>query len=246
MQVVDVALENILIEIDFEDLEDCGKSGRDPRRAKSYRIIIDRLEKVVHRHEMTGREILNLVGKSAEKFTLTEKLHGGARVRIEPDEIVVFHRHKVERFETAPRSASNGEMNVRGPLGSDDVEYLNASGYAWKLVPFPVVGQRGSAGHALILIGYRLPAAFRPTVVDLMIRIPMFYPATGLDMFNTNPAVARADARSLPALSFFQFEGRPWQQWSRHRLPDDPWNPVTDCLATHMSLVESAMAADAR
>ena len=246
MPNLEAAVEIILVEIDVEDLEDCGKSGREPRRAKSYRIVIDRLEKFVHHHQMSGREILALVGKSADKFTLTEKLHGGTRVRIEPDEIVVFHRHKVERFETAPRSASNGEMNLGGPLGTDDIEYLNASSYSWKLVPFPFAGPPGGAGHALILTGYRLPAVFRPAVVDLMIRIPMFYPAAGLDMFNTYPAVTRADARPLQALSLFSFEGQSWQQWSRHRPPGCPWNPATDCLATHMALVESALTIDAQ
>ena len=60
-----------------------GGNGTKPRRARSYRIIVDRKPYVVSQHEMTGSQILALVGKSSDGFSLTEKLHGGKRVRIE-------------------------------------------------------------------------------------------------------------------------------------------------------------------
>ena len=231
-----VIREVVLIEV--EDLEHHGKHGTKPQRAKSYRIVVDRQPHVLHQHEVTGRQILQLAGKAPDKFTLTEKLHGGKRVRIEPDDVVVLHDHGVERFETAPKSASNGDAGFRGPLTADDAEYLHSTGYSWHVA-------QDSGGWAVILKGYRLPAAFVPSEVDLMVRVPPHYPATPLDMFNVTPQVRRADGRPIACLSVFPFQGQTWQQWSRHRLPGDPWVPSIDGLATHMALVENALAADA-
>ena len=92
----------------------------------------------------------------------------------------------------------------------------------------------------MILHDYRLPLAFSPSVVDLMVRLPPHYPAAPLDMFNVFPEVRRADGRALPCLSLFPFRDAQWQQWSRHRQPNDPWVPGVDGLATHMALVENA------
>jgi hypothetical protein len=227
--------EEFLVELELEDLVHHGKHGTKPRKAKKYRIIIDREERTVSKHEMTGREILALVGKTPANTTLTEKRHGGVRVRIEPDQIVVFADHGVERFELAPKSAQNGEAGHGGPLTSDDREYLNSTGLPWRLVPCP-------GFTALVISGYPLPRGFAPSVVEMMIRIPPLYPMTMLDMFNTFPAVSRVDRRPIAALSLFPFGGQQWQQWSRHR---SAWNPSVDCVATHMALVENALSADA-
>jgi hypothetical protein len=160
------------------------------------------------------------------------------RVRIEPDQMVNFAGHGVERFETSPKSATNGDARMRGPLTADDVEYLESTGYRWSVV-------QDAGGFAVILHDYRLPLAFSPSVVDLMVRLPPHYPAAPLDMFNVFPEVRRADGRALPCLSLFPFRDAQWQQWSRHRQPNDPWVPGVDGLATHMALVENALAADA-
>ena len=48
------------------DLEEWAKADRKPRRAKGYRIRIDKEYKVVEVHSMTGRQILALVVKTPE------------------------------------------------------------------------------------------------------------------------------------------------------------------------------------
>ncbi|MDT7953441.1 MAG: E2/UBC family protein, partial [Acetobacteraceae bacterium] len=148
------------------------------------------------------------------------------------------HHHAIERFETSPNKVRNGEAGLMGPLSADDRAFLDGMGMPWSLI------QDGGA-WAVVLTGYRLPNALAPQVVDLMVRIPVHYPATGLDMFNCRPPVARVDGRPLANLSCFAFRGEQWQQWSRHRLPHNPWDPSADSMATHFSIIEDALAHDA-
>ena len=226
-------VEVVLLEI--QDLAEHARHNTRPGKAKRYRIVVDREPREVEAHGMTGEQILKLVGKSPDKFTLTQKLHGGHREKVAADEYVDFTARGVERFETAPRSATNGEAQARLPLSTDDIEFLDTLG-GWELV-------RDAGAFAVVIRGYRLPDAFVPQVVDLMIRVPTLYPAAQLDMFNVSPSVRRADNRPIPALSEFIFLGRPWQQWSRHRAS---WSPALDSIATHMALVENALQHDAR
>ena len=227
-----------VIEIEFEDLAECGRHGRQPRHARSYGIVVDRTPFTVHRHSMTGAEILALFGKGASGWSLTEKLPGGRRQRIEPDQVVVFHHHAVERFETSPSKVMNGEGNLAAPLTADDRAFLDGRSYDW------VASQDGIA-WVLIVKGYYLPGGLAPRVVDLMVRIPTHYPVSGLDMFNMHPPVSRPDGRQIPNVSMFQFQGVEWQQWSRHRLHTSAWNAEVDCVATHFAVIEDALAHDA-
>ena len=57
---------------------------------------------------MTGRQILALVDKTPETYLLSQKLRGG---RVEPvgaDQIVIFHVHEVERFQTLALDPTEG------------------------------------------------------------------------------------------------------------------------------------------
>lgn len=103
---VEVVEEIVIIE--FIDLEECAKSGKKPQRAKKYRIRIDKEYKEVTVHEMTGRQILALVGKTPEKYLLSQKFHGGVVEPVQPDQEVKFHLHAVERFQTLALDPTEG------------------------------------------------------------------------------------------------------------------------------------------
>lgn len=96
------------LEEEIIDLEEWAKAHKEPRRAKRYRIRIDRDYKIVTVHSMTGREILGLVDKTPEKYLLSEKLHGGKVEPIGADQVVEFHRHRIERFQTLARDPTEG------------------------------------------------------------------------------------------------------------------------------------------
>ena len=103
----DVVDDSGVIE-EFIDLEDYAKKKKHPVRAKRYRIRIDKEYFEVDVHEMTGRQILALVNKTPETYLLSEKLQGGQVLPIAADQVVEFHKHRVERFQTLKLEPSEG------------------------------------------------------------------------------------------------------------------------------------------
>jgi hypothetical protein len=93
---------------DLIDLEEWAKAGKEPKRAKSYKLRIDKDKYVVHVHEMNGTQILALAGKTPATHQLSQKLHGGRIEPVAPDQIVKFHVHKVERFQTLALDPTEG------------------------------------------------------------------------------------------------------------------------------------------
>lgn len=94
---------------DSIDLEDCSKGGHHPPKGqKAYKIKVDKEKYRVEQQEITGKEILQLVGKDIDQWTLNQKLRGGRRVTIEPDAIVDLAEPGIERFETVMKQAQQG------------------------------------------------------------------------------------------------------------------------------------------
>ncbi len=99
-------VEELLEEV---EIEEWGKRNERPPRAKRYIIRIDKVKYTVHVSHMTGRELLKLAGKvPPEKFSISQKLHGGHVKPIGLDEEVDFTRHGVERFMTLPLDQTEG------------------------------------------------------------------------------------------------------------------------------------------
>ena len=90
------------------DLEEWAKANKPSRRAKRYRLRIDKEYRVVEVHEMTGREILGLVGKTPEGYLLSQKFRGGRVEPIDAEQVVEFHKHQIERFQTLARDPTEG------------------------------------------------------------------------------------------------------------------------------------------
>lgn len=102
-----VALEEEILE-ELVDLEEWVKAKKEPRRAKRYRIRIDKEKYVVTVHEMTGKEILALAGKTPDKYLLSQKFYGGRVEPVEPAQVVEFHRCEIERFQTLAKDPTEG------------------------------------------------------------------------------------------------------------------------------------------
>ena len=90
------------------DVEECGKHERRPPRGHKYRIRIDGTKHTVETAAITGAEILALVEKNDHDWSLNQKLHGGRRVRVQPEQEVDLCTPGVERFETVRRQAQQG------------------------------------------------------------------------------------------------------------------------------------------
>ena len=100
------AAEDIHEEVEIEVY---GKQNVRPPKAKRYVIRIDKVKHTVHVPHMTGRQLLELAGKTPpEKYSISQKLHGGQVKPIGLDEVADFTKHGVERFMTLPLDQTEG------------------------------------------------------------------------------------------------------------------------------------------
>lgn len=97
---------------DIVDLEEYAKQNRKPPRARRYRIRIDKKHYVVEVSAMTGRELLNLAGKTpATNFMISQKFKSGEAKKLGYDEKADFTTPGVERFMTLPLDQTDGGRN---------------------------------------------------------------------------------------------------------------------------------------
>jgi len=94
---------------EFIDLEEYALNDKKPPKKAKYLIKVDKKKYPVKVESMTGREILNLAGKTPpENFQLRQKVKGGAVRKIGLDEIVDFTEPGVEKFMTIPLDQTEG------------------------------------------------------------------------------------------------------------------------------------------
>lgn len=225
-------LEELIAEVDVEDLS---KKGHPIPRAKRYVIRIDKERVTVETHELTGRQILALVGKTPDQFKLYEHKRGHQPIPIGPDEVVDLHLHKVERFTTMPKGTTEGRESAAlrrdFRLPAEDEEYLEALGLPWETVK--------DAGNQWVLIHeWYVPGAYNQTQTSIALLIGPSYSDTQIDMVYFRPALQRKDAKPIANLSQQSICGESWQQWSRHRTAANPWRPGVDNVASHLGLVD--------
>jgi hypothetical protein len=116
-------------------------------------------------------------------------------------------------------------------LPSFDVSYLESTGLEWETVV---------EGDARWLLLHDRPIAqgYNEAKALTAIRIVPSYPEAQIDMAYFHPPLVRSDGRSVNALSQLTIDGRPFQQWSRHRTSENPWCPGEDDVASHLVLVD--------
>lgn len=95
-------------ELDVEQFTKEHPAERGKPHAKVYIIRVDRETYRVPHPELTGKEILRLVGKTPQTHKLFQKFKGGETKEIKPEEIVSFVRPGVERFMTIPCDTTEG------------------------------------------------------------------------------------------------------------------------------------------
>lgn len=117
-------------------------------------------------------------------------------------------------------------------LPADDVEWLEGCNY-----PYELVAEAGVL--RVVLHKFPVPSGYNVNEVSVNVRIDPGYPDAQIDMAYFHPDLALTNCRAIRAVSSDSFDGKPWQRWSRHRTPSNPWRPGIDCLATHFALVAS-------
>jgi hypothetical protein len=130
-------------------------------------------------------------------------------------------------------------MRRQFQLPAEDVAALNGTGLEWETV------KEGQVTW-LVLPHYPVPAGYNHSVVSAALRIPASYPDEQIDMVFFHPAIALTSGRGINNLSDVQFDGKTYQQWSRHRTGANPWRPDVDNIGTHLVLVEDWLKREIR
>jgi hypothetical protein len=203
--------------------------------AKRYVIRIDKEKRVVHTPELTGKMILELVGKTPDKFKLYEHFPGKQPQPIQPDQEVHLHKHHVERFTTMAKDTTEGRTTAalrrdfRLPLL--DEQYLDSLGLPWEAM-------KDGGLLWLIVHDWNIDVGYNVRTVRIALQIPGGYSDNQIDMVYFFPALERADRRPIATISSQPIYGEIYQRWSRHRTPANPWRPGVDDISTHLTLVD--------
>lgn len=226
---------------DAIDLEEYFAAGKPIPKGKSYSLRLDKEKYNSNDSELTGRRILALAGKTPERYLLRQKLRGGVEA-VGADQTVDLTTAGVERFMTIPNTVTDGDgpqMRRVFKLLPKDEAFLDGLGLRWEAV------SDGST-KVVVIYGLAMPQGYNVPQADVHLRLSELYPDTHIDMAYFCPGLARADGRAISAISGMAFDGRTWQQWSRHRTSESAWRPGEDDISTHMALVDHWLAAELR
>jgi hypothetical protein len=116
-------------------------------------------------------------------------------------------------------------------LPAEDTEYLENCGLQWETVT-------ENKDRRVVIYGSPVPPGYNVSTVDINLRIVDGYPDTQIDMAYFCPPLARSDGKGIRAVVTCNFDGKVWQQWSRHRTGANPWRPGLDNIESHLLLVE--------
>jgi hypothetical protein len=117
-------------------------------------------------------------------------------------------------------------------LAEEDEECLAARGQPWEAVV-----ENGTKW--LVFPDYPIPDGYNHRSATAALRIPPSYPDDQIDMVYFSPALALTGGRGIAQLTPFTFDGKQYQQWSRHRTAANPWRPGLDSVCTHLLQVDS-------
>jgi len=117
-------------------------------------------------------------------------------------------------------------------LPEDDEDCLTARKLTWETI-------REGDPMWLIVREYPIPGGYNVTVARLALRLPTTYPDDQIDMVYFSPSLALLSGRGIRQLSMATIDGQPYQQWSRHRTPANPWRPGVDNIGTHLLQVDT-------
>ncbi|HEY4193937.1 MAG TPA: hypothetical protein VGM63_00260 [Mucilaginibacter sp.] len=97
------------IYVEYIDIEEYAKAGKEPPKGRKYLIKIDKFLYKVDQECMIGKEILEVASKTPiERFQLNIKIKGGEVKKVGYHETVCFYKPGIERFMTIPLDQTEG------------------------------------------------------------------------------------------------------------------------------------------
>ncbi len=219
-------------------IEEYGKECKEVPPAHVYVIKVDKNNHDWKGRFITGEQIIGLSGKHpANKFTVLKFMNNQPKpVKVELNETVDLLERCLVRFVVQPNTQDDGDDPRRQfKLPASDVQFLDNLGLRWETVV--------NGSHWLLIRDYPIPEGYNVRQADIALLIPAQYDAVQIDMASFCPALSKLNGRSISAVAGIHIDGRNFQQWSRHRKPNE-WVPGVDNISTHLFLVENWLAND--
>ncbi len=209
-----------------------------PHSGVEFFIEVDDKNITFTQRYATGKEIMSAAHVDPESHDLWQKMVGGGKKLIGPNDQVDLLEDGIEHFITVPKKRTDGrEAGHMPPLTDKDRGFLTKLPYEWEVEQWQ--------GNLLLKIKkWPIPPGYNHSFVDIAIVVPITYPSAQLDMFYVLPGLFRIDGKSIPNLADENFNGTTWQRWSRHRLNPNDWRMGIDCVETHLCLMDSCLIAE--
>ncbi|NMM50322.1 multiubiquitin domain-containing protein [Marinigracilibium pacificum] len=198
----------------------------------NYKIQINNKVYDVPTEHLLGKEILQIGGymdpQEADLFYVKK---GNQQELISSDQKIDLSDPGIERFRIRPKKVKDGLIEGVSPLLSKDIDFLNKEfDGQWSI-------SLDRNRKILKISDFVLPAGYVQNKSDLIIIIPPMYNAVQLDMAYFSPGLIRIDKKNIIGITNTKMDGKPYQQWSRHRTPDCSWDSSVDCVETHIDLI---------
>lgn len=175
----------------------------------------------------------------ASAWIITLKVAGQPKRQINASDMIDLRTPGIEKVRLTPKQVDNGEARSAPRRNFDllavDHTYLDNLRLRWESV-------FEGAQRWLVISDYPVAPGYQVSAVQLALLIPATYPQAQIDMFHVFPALVKNDRGAIPNLMEQSIGGVTFQTWSRHRGQGSVWNPRRDNVATHLALVESAIA----
>lgn len=118
----------------------------------------------------------------------------------------------------------------------DQVELDAELGHSGKI---EVVEQQG--WKIVLLHDYKVPAAFAPNSIRLLLKLPPLFPEAQPDMFWVSPHLRLRSGSAPQSTSTEQVLGEPWQRFSWH-LEAGAWRPGVSRLRDFVNCIRARFA----
>lgn len=124
-------------------------------------------------------------------------------------------------------------------LPSFDLEFFEQRGLPWETV------LEGGV-RWVVLHEHPVIDGYNHSIVSAALRLSPSYPDTQIDMVYFLPHLSLLSGKSITRLTSQNFDGKAWQQWSRHRTDANPWRRGYDCIETHVLLIDEWLERERR
>jgi hypothetical protein len=207
---------------------------------KSWKLNVQGVLITSSQPTIVASTALQKAGFNPDKgWILILKIKDQPKKNIGLNDVIDLTNPGIEKLRLTPAEINNGEgviaSKMQFSLLEKDHNYLNGLGLNWETV---VDGSR----RWLIIHNYILPAGYNQNTVRIASEIPPAYPDAALDMFYVYPPLLLSGGGVIAQTQIsIHIYGDTFQRWSRHLNGATKWNPLVDCIASHLAVVEESL-----